>query len=349
MTLFMICGSTISFIIFAISAFSRLPKDFFAAAQVVEVGENYFTAEQIEQIKNTRRKFLLIAILNVVLTYLNYFAWKEYWDEFWVVVISMGAPLSYFYEVFRFILIPSKSSYDYAEKIKVQAQKRAEEQSAYYSKYRITKVLNAPSMDVGFSDHTKMLCCFECTETNFTPLFQTPYETIIGCEMLEDNSTIMQGGVSRAVVGGIIAGEVGAIIGAGTRKTKNVVEKLSVRVLTNVIDNPVFNIPIIENEIQRHSSEYEEKYKIAETIFATINAVYSMGNDEKKKRSPEIENEVAAKNNFLNDTGTIMQREEEKNGEDNLIEELEILFKMREKGLITQEEYTAKKKQLLGI
>ena len=45
------------------------------------------------------------------------------------------------------------------------------------------------------------------------------FNQIIECEIIEDNTTIMKGGVGRAIVGGVLAGGVGAIVGAGTRST----------------------------------------------------------------------------------------------------------------------------------
>ena len=58
------------------------------------------------------------------------------------------------------------------------------------------------------------------------------YRELLNCEILENNSTVMTGGVGRAVVGGMIAGGVGAIVGANTRKSK-VINSLTIRIITS--------------------------------------------------------------------------------------------------------------------
>ena len=58
------------------------------------------------------------------------------------------------------------------------------------------------------------------------------FSDIIECQIIEDSNTVMNGGVGRAVVGGALAGGVGAIVGANTRATKNVINILQIRIIT---------------------------------------------------------------------------------------------------------------------
>lgn len=94
--------------------------------------------------------------------------------------------------------------------------------------------------------------------------------TFIDCELLEDNSTIMKNGIGRAVVGGIIAGGTGAIVGATTRKSRNVVSSIRIRIITNDATNALIELDILETEIERNAEDYKKAFKFANEIYASV-------------------------------------------------------------------------------
>lgn len=55
------------------------------------------------------------------------------------------------------------------------------------------------------------------------------FSDLINFELYEKNSVIQEGGVGRAIVGGMLFGEVGAIVGAQTRKSRSVTDALYIR------------------------------------------------------------------------------------------------------------------------
>ena len=57
----------------------------------------------------------------------------------------------------------------------------------------------------------------------------------------------MKGGVGRAIVGGALAGGAGAIVGANTRASKNMIYNLQIRIITSNINNSLYTINIINN------------------------------------------------------------------------------------------------------
>ena len=69
---------------------------------------------------------------------------------------------------------------------------------------------------------------------------------MIECSIEEDGVTIESGGVGRAVVGGVLAGGVGAVVGAATRSSKPTTLSLSVRLVTRNLDRPLYKILIIK-------------------------------------------------------------------------------------------------------
>jgi len=55
------------------------------------------------------------------------------------------------------------------------------------------------------------------------------FSEILRCETIQDNSTIMSDGIGRAIAGGILGGGVGAVVGANTRKSKDIVSDLRIK------------------------------------------------------------------------------------------------------------------------
>ncbi len=55
------------------------------------------------------------------------------------------------------------------------------------------------------------------------------FSDLVNYELFENNSTIQKGGIGRAIIGSALFGDVGAIVGAQTRKSQNVVDSLYIR------------------------------------------------------------------------------------------------------------------------
>ena len=96
------------------------------------------------------------------------------------------------------------------------------------------------------------------------------FDELIECSIEEDGVTIESGGVGRAVVGGVLAGGVGAVVGAATRSSKPTTLSLSVRLVTRNLDRPLYKILIIKEATKRDSPEYRYRKRLAEEIYATM-------------------------------------------------------------------------------
>lgn len=101
------------------------------------------------------------------------------------------------------------------------------------------------------------------------------FSEILSCETVQDNSTIMSGGVGRAIAGGILAGGAGAIVGATTRKSNDVVSDLRIKITTNNISDPLITIKLITSQIDKSSSLYKQCIEFAEEVQATIESIIS--------------------------------------------------------------------------
>ena len=107
-------------------------------------------------------------------------------------------------------------------------------------------------------------------DTNAVKIDYVDFDKIVQCEILEDNSVVMKGGVGRAVVGGILAGGVGAIVGAQTRGSSEIVKNLSIRIITNDVINSLVWIHLIKTATKRDSFEYKRNKDAAQQIYSTI-------------------------------------------------------------------------------
>lgn len=96
------------------------------------------------------------------------------------------------------------------------------------------------------------------------------FDEVIECSILEDGATVQSGSLGRAIVGGAMAGGIGAVIGATTGAPKSFTRELSVRIVTSNMYAPLCIIPIITSEINRASADYKQKKEFAQRIYATI-------------------------------------------------------------------------------
>lgn len=95
------------------------------------------------------------------------------------------------------------------------------------------------------------------------------FNDINGFEILED-STVTDG-IGRAIAGGILAGGVGAIVGAVT--AKKYVTSYSITFYTNNIAKPQIIIPLLNSKTKKDSMEYRQASHFAQQINASIKAI----------------------------------------------------------------------------
>lgn len=150
--------------------------------------------------------------------------------------------------------------------------------------FRSTKELSREYEDIAiYIDEIRRKIMFVNLETKENVLYL--FNEIVECSILEDGSTIQSGGVGRAVIGGVVAGGVGAIVGASTRSSKPVTFSLSVRIITSNIQTPLYEISLISGKIERESIEYKKRMNFAQEIYATIVSITNYSKNNSYPRS----------------------------------------------------------------
>lgn len=151
------------------------------------------------------------------------------------------------------------------------------------------------------------------------------YKDLIDFELLEDGESKIKGGFGKSLIGGALGGTKGAIIGsAASRKIKETVSLLEIVIRTNDFSKPQYNISFIKGYSLPKDANYRRLYDMAQEVIGVLN--YISSNGEEKSNTAE------------NNKPNVSNADKLKKYKDLL-----------DSGVITQEEFDAKKKQLLGL
>lgn len=136
-------------------------------------------------------------------------------------------------------------------------------------------VTDYDKFNLGISLRRKMFLLYsEQKGLQYSYKFVTiPFNSIVDCELIENGGVIAQGGVGRAIVGGVLAGGAGAVVGAATRKSHDIVSELSVRIVTKDVLNPMINLTIMRPGSNMKRSECTEYLTKAREIYSTITSI----------------------------------------------------------------------------
>ena len=180
---------------------------------------------------------------------------------------------------------------------------------------------------VQFDDDTETLMLEEedWTKTQFIK-----YNQIVDFELLENGGSLAKGGVGRAVVGGMLFGSTGAIVGSTTRKQKKLCESLCIKLTLKDFEEPSYYINFIEKPVDVGSGYYKDVVKKAQDMMSKLQLIAS------SMSAPVQE-----------DTGKNMDGNAEANADP--IAEIRGYKALYDEGILTEEEFQQKKKQILGI
>ena len=150
------------------------------------------------------------------------------------------------------------------------------------------------------------------------------YNQIVDFELLEDGETITKGGLGRAVAGGLLFGGVGAVVGGvtGSKKTKSVCKSMQIKITLRNTPRQTEYLSFITTEVKTSGFIYQTSYKTAQDVLSALQIAVDMVN-----------------------TSTVQESAQTISGADEIMKYKSLL----DMGIISQEEFDAKKKQLLGL
>lgn len=156
-----------------------------------------------------------------------------------------------------------------------------------------------------------------------SPLFYL-FSDLVNYELVEDGSTLLTGGFGSAAVGGILLGPAGMITGSILgKKHKDVTKSLYITITLN---NPLLSfkkIDFIKSEVKKGSITYKLKKKAAENLISVLDRICRSAEPTVSYVQPQINISAA--------------------------DEIKKFKELLDAGIITEEEFNAKKKQLLNL
>ena len=149
------------------------------------------------------------------------------------------------------------------------------------------------------------------------------YKDILDFELLEDGTSIIKGGLARSVVGGAIFGGVGAVVGGvtGNRKVHQKCNSLKIKITLNRTDMPIIYINLISKPIEKYYEAYKDAYNNAQKILSLLQIIC---------------------NQVMEDNSSV-----EKTNYFSVADEIRKFKQLFDDGIISEEEFNTKKKQLL--
>lgn len=162
-----------------------------------------------------------------------------------------------------------------------------------------------------------------------TGLTTFKYEDILDFELIQDGkSVINKGGLGRAAIGGLLFGGSGAIVGTltGSRKQTETCTELRVKITLNNIERPSVFIDFVKGtSISKGNILYRQLANAAETVMSLL--------------------QVITNETFSNEPTS----SQEKSGQVSSADEIRKYKGLLDDGIISQEEFDAKKRQLLDL
>ena len=183
----------------------------------------------------------------------------------------------------------------------------------------------SPTTYAQFNDDTKKMILARKLKMSYQPVDYTAfdYSQIVDYSLLEDGSSIASGGVGRAAVGGLLFGAAGAVVGGVTRGYKSTCTSLQIKLTVKDYVAPAFFITLISKEIIKSSLAYKTVLKQAETILSKLQ--------------------------LITEATTISESSSDQNGAIDVTEQIRKFKGLLDDGIITQEEFNLKKKELLNL
>ncbi|MGN1338871.1 MAG: hypothetical protein ACI4WS_01130 [Oscillospiraceae bacterium] len=122
------------------------------------------------------------------------------------------------------------------------------------------------------------------------------FSDLVNFELYESDELVAKGGVGRAIVGGALFGDVGAIVGATTRKSESKVNSLYIRLTLKSVG--MKKIVLISSPTPRNSFIYKTERKSADEIISQLEliAAQNKAENEQAQSQPEPPQPVASLN-----------------------------------------------------
>lgn len=181
---------------------------------------------------------------------------------------------------------------------------------------------------------TQKICGFELDQneklwrsTDFSKHVYFEYNDIVSAELYQNNSTIYKSGTGKAIAGAALFGLAGAVAGKTIgSKQYAIVDTLFVQITTNIDKYPVVKVNLLPafQKVESGSAAHRTAISNASEIISLINYM---------KNNSQINIEPITKSNSTISTA----------------DEIKKYYELFQAGIITDDEFQQKKKELLNL
>lgn len=223
-----------------------------------------------------------------------------------------------------------KENYSKAQE-KVKAEKQLVKDNEKRQEKMIDELCKSNYKEVA---HNKLMFNDELEILGFNkgillPKNALPYSEIVDYEIHQNGSSVSRGSINlaRGAGMGLATGGLGLIVGlatGGKKKTKEVSEKIEIFIKTNDPNNPTYTLVTSAKKLKTDSKQYQQDYKDTQDIAAALDRIIRM-NEERQAEQPQ------------------------QDSSSDPLEEIAKLKQLLDMDAITQDEFDAKKKQLLDL
>lgn len=157
------------------------------------------------------------------------------------------------------------------------------------------------------------------------------HQDIYECEIIVDGETFMKQSTTRTVAGYLVGGALGGIAGAvvgglsGSKTMKEKIKSITLSMRVNDPTVPTRKVKFLDKEVKKGDPDYQKAITQAEHWHALIANLIEQANRELSASAGSAAVPVKSTN-----------------------DELEQLFELKEKGVLTEEEFVTAKKKLLS-
>ena len=175
------------------------------------------------------------------------------------------------------------------------------------------------------------------------------YADLIDFSLSQDGSTLITGTSGDAFIGSLFMGTTGAVIGAaGPRQLLEFCSDLHIELVLNDTENPRVVLPLISTEMPKSSPEYKYIAERAKEMIALLQIVRSHAQRPQPDRQP-VQEAIPAEAREAPDAETAALPAASEAKLAQAAEQVRLYKELFDEGLLTREEFEAKRKELLRV
>lgn len=197
---------------------------------------------------------------------------------------------------------------------------------------KIGKTINGPGFSWSFSVDKTSDRFMLCYAGNSSPVIYR-FSELIAWDVSENGNTVVSSNAGAALGAGLLFGTVGAVAAsAGSREIQKSCTSLAIELTLNDPETARRTLPVIRSETPCDSYEYQHAIDLVKNITAELAYIKANAEKPKQPQPPKIESPQPSESS-----------------EPDIYAQIEKLHALKEKGIITEQEFQKKKESLLGI